>query len=74
MKALVVDDVCKAFGGVQALYRVSLEVDVGERRVMIGPNGAGKTTLFHIISGILSPNSGTVYLFGENVTRLPMHH
>jgi branched-chain amino acid transport system ATP-binding protein len=73
MKALVVDKICKSFGGLQALFHVSLEVNVGERRVIIGPNGAGKTTLLHTISGILSPNSGAVYLFGENVTRLPLH-
>ncbi len=73
MKALVVDNVCKSFGGLQALYHVSLEVNVGERRVIIGPNGAGKTTLLHTISGILSPDLGSVHLFGENITRLPMH-
>src|SRR4030067_1738136 len=73
MKALVVDNICKSFGGLQALYHVSLEVNVGECRLIIGPNGAGKTTLFHTISGILSPDLGSVYLFGENVTRLPMH-
>jgi branched-chain amino acid transport system ATP-binding protein len=73
MKALVVDDICKSFGGLQALHHVSLEVNVGQRRVVIGPNGAGKTTLFHTISGVLSPDSGAVYLFGENITRLPMH-
>jgi len=73
MKALAVDNICKSFGGLQALHHVSLGVNVGERRVIIGPNGAGKTTLFHTISGILSPDSGAVYLFGEDVTRLPMH-
>ena len=73
MKALVVDDLSKSFGGLQALHHVSLTVDVGERRVLIGPNGAGKTTLFHTISGILSPDSGAVYLFGQDVTRLLMH-
>lgn len=74
MKALVVDNICMNFGGLQALNRVKVEVEVGERQVIIGPNGAGKTTLFHIISGILSPTSGTVYFFGENITRLPIHH
>ncbi len=73
MKALVVDNLCKNFGGLQALSRVRVEVEVGERQVIIGPNGAGKTTLFHIVSGILLPTSGEVYLFEENITRLPIH-
>lgn len=73
MKALVVDNVCKDFGGLQALLHVFIKIELGERRVIIGPNGAGKTTLFNIISGILSPTSGMVYLFGENITHLPMH-
>lgn len=73
MKALVVDNLCKNFGGLQALSRVRVEVEVGERQVIIGPNGAGKTTLFHIVSGILLPTSGEVYFFEENITRLPIH-
>jgi len=73
MKALRVDKLCKNFGGLQALNRVSVDAEVGERLVIIGPNGAGKSTLFHIISGILSPTSGDVYLFGKNITRLPIH-
>lgn len=73
MKMLVVENVCKNFDGLQALSQVSLEVEVGERRVIIGPNGAGKTTLFHIISGILSPTSGVVYMSGKNINRIPMH-
>jgi branched-chain amino acid transport system ATP-binding protein len=74
MKALLVDDISKNFGGVQALTKVYLEIEEGERRVIIGPNGAGKTTLFRVISGIVPPTSGEVYLFGERVTRSPVHH
>ncbi len=73
MKALQVENICKNFGGLQALSRVAVEVEAGERQVIIGPNGAGKSTLFHIISGILPPTSGAIYLFGENITRLPVH-
>jgi branched-chain amino acid transport system ATP-binding protein len=73
MKALVVDNICKSFGGLQALNHVRVEVETGERQVIIGPNGAGKTTLFHIISGILLPTSGEVYFYEENITRLPVH-
>lgn len=73
MKALVVDKVSRKFGGLWALEDVCLEVDVGERRVIIGPNGAGKTTLFHIVSGVLPPTSGMVYLFGKPINEVPMH-
>ena len=73
MKALRADNICKSFGGLQALNHVRVEVEVGERQVIIGPNGAGKSTLFHIISGILSPTSGDIYFFGEKITHLPVH-
>ncbi len=73
MKALVAHGICKSFGGLQALNQVSLELEAGERRVIIGPNGAGKTTFFHTISGLLSPDTGTIHLFGQDVTRLSMH-
>jgi branched-chain amino acid transport system ATP-binding protein len=61
----------KAFGGLTVTHDVSLSVRPGERRLIIGPNGAGKTTLFNQISGDLRPNSGTVRLFGRDVTQLP---
>ena len=51
MSALVVSDVSRNFGGVQALSNISFEVKPGERRLIIGPNGAGKTTLFNMLSG-----------------------
>jgi branched-chain amino acid transport system ATP-binding protein len=73
MKVLVADKICKTFDGIQALLNVSVEVEIGEHRGIIGPNGAGKTTFFHIISGILTPTSGGIYLFGQDVTHLSMH-
>ncbi len=68
---LRLDAVSKAFGGLRAVDRVSLEVRRGERRAIIGPNGAGKTTLFNLISGELPVTSGRVVLFGRDVTALP---
>jgi branched-chain amino acid transport system ATP-binding protein len=70
VQPLRVDGVGIHFGGLQALDNVSFAMEPGERRVIIGPNGAGKTTLFNLISGQLRPNSGSVYLFGDDVTRL----
>jgi branched-chain amino acid transport system ATP-binding protein len=69
--ALEVIDLKKAYGGLVVTKDVSLAVKPGERRLIIGPNGAGKTTLFNQISGDLQPNSGSVRLFGADVTQLP---
>ena len=69
--ALVIDRLCKNFGGLQALHDLSLEIQSGERRVILGPNGAGKTTLFNLIGGQLSPSAGRIFLFGQEVTPLP---
>ena len=61
----------RRFGGVHAVSDVDLEVRPGERRAILGPNGAGKTTLFNLISGEFPPTSGTVELFGADVTGSP---
>jgi branched-chain amino acid transport system ATP-binding protein len=70
MIALAVDGLNKSFGGLRVTSDVRLAVEAGERRLIIGPNGAGKTTLFNLITGELSPDSGSVALFGRNITRL----
>jgi branched-chain amino acid transport system ATP-binding protein len=61
----------RRFGGVQAVQEVDLDVYPGERRALLGPNGAGKTTLFNVISGEFAPTTGTIELFGRDVTGLP---
>jgi branched-chain amino acid transport system ATP-binding protein len=73
MKPLVTENLTKSFGGLLTLGGVSLSLEEGERRVILGPNGAGKTTLFHTISGVHPVTSGTVKLFGRDVTRLSPH-
>ena len=58
----------RRFGGVHAVKDVDLEIRPGERRAILGPNGAGKTTLFNVISGEFGPTSGSIELFGRDVT------
>lgn len=73
MTALTVTDVSRNFGGLQAVANISFAVEAGERRLMIGPNGAGKTTLFNMLSGALAVSSGSVTLFGRDITRVPTY-
>jgi branched-chain amino acid transport system ATP-binding protein len=64
----------RRFGGLLAVSDVDLDVAPGERRAILGPNGAGKTTLFNVIAGDIPPSTGTVELFGEDVTNMPARH
>jgi branched-chain amino acid transport system ATP-binding protein len=57
------------FGGIVALGDVSFDANAGEVLGIIGPNGAGKTTLFDVISGVRSPNDGSVVLDGVDITK-----
>lgn len=57
---LTIDNLCKSFGGVEAVRDVSFDVRLGQMVAMIGSNGAGKTTTFNCINGQLHPNSGCV--------------
>jgi D-xylose transport system ATP-binding protein len=59
--------ISKAFGAVQALYRVDFEVRGGEVMALVGDNGAGKSTLIKGIAGIYSYDEGDVYFEGEHV-------
>jgi sulfate-transporting ATPase len=66
-------DITVQFGGLTAVDTANLEVREGEIVGLIGPNGAGKTTLFNAISGLNSPTFGSVSLFDNDVTHLPVH-
>ena len=63
----------KAFGGVQAVGGVDVEIARSHVTGVIGPNGAGKTTLMNIISGFIAPDSGQVTVDGESIAGRPPH-
>jgi branched-chain amino acid transport system ATP-binding protein len=63
----------KNFGGLTATNNVTFALPAGARHALIGPNGAGKTTFVNLLSGVLTPTSGTIYLDGTDVTRWPAH-
>ena len=67
---LRVGGVTRRFGGVVAVRDVVLDVVAGERRAVLGPNGAGKSTLFNLIAGADRPTTGSIELFGRDVTQL----
>lgn len=63
---LVIDDVFLAFGGVQALRNVSMEIRQSEIMAIIGPNGAGKTSLLNCISGLYHPQEGQIRFYNQS--------
>jgi branched-chain amino acid transport system ATP-binding protein len=70
---LSVKDITAGYGAVAVIKDVSLEVSTAEWVVVIGSNGAGKSTLFKVISGLLRPKSGNVFLDDRELTALPSH-
>ena len=68
MSLLTVQNVSKAFGGIQALNTCSLSVEEGSITGLIGPNGSGKTTLFNVITGYEKVDSGTVQFSSYAIT------
>lgn len=71
--ALRLEAVSKNFGGLRAVRDVQMHVAHGRRHALIGTNGAGKTTLFNLIAGDLPVSSGRIFLFGTDVTKVPVH-
>src|SRR5882762_2686349 len=61
------------YGGFQALFGVSLDVQAGEAVGVIGPNGAGKTTLMRVISGLIRPRAGSLAMEGTDLLATPAH-
>ena len=70
MMILEADRLSISFGGVRAINGVNIAIESGQVFSIIGPNGSGKTTLFNLVSGIYTPNSGSIRFAGETVTGL----
>jgi ABC-2 type transport system ATP-binding protein len=68
---VIVQDVRKAYGDVQAVDGVSFEVRRGEIFGLLGPNGAGKTTTVEMLEGLRTPDSGRLTVLGEDLSRHP---
>jgi branched-chain amino acid transport system ATP-binding protein len=70
---LRVANVSAGYGGFQALFDVSLEVNAGESVAVIGPNGAGKTTLLRVVSKLIEPTRGDLVFDGASLAPVPAH-
>ena len=72
-KLLELENVSKAFGGLNVIQGLDLHVDESEIVSVIGPNGAGKTTLFNLITGVYAPDAGDIRLEGKSLLGLEAH-
>ena len=72
MSSLQAREVTKAFGGLTALSKVSLDLHPGEVHGLIGPNGSGKTTLLNLLSGYYEPDAGQIVLDDEDLSAKPV--
>src|SRR5689334_25205333 len=70
---LIATNLGKSFKQRPVLRDVNVSVQRGEAVGLLGPNGAGKTTCFYIITGLISPDVGTISLDGQDITDLPMY-
>jgi branched-chain amino acid transport system ATP-binding protein len=70
---LQVENLQAAYGAVQVVWDISLQVSSGQVVSIIGPNGAGKTTALKVLAGVLPPKSGTITFSGHDITFEPAH-
>src|SRR6516164_9066551 len=66
-------ELVKRFDGFIATRDLSLRVEAGARHALIGPNGAGKTTVVNLLTGVLQPSAGRIFLEGSDITAVPVH-
>lgn len=70
---LVISHISKSYKKRVVLRDVSMQVQLGEAVGLLGPNGAGKTTSFYCVTGLISPNKGSITLNGIDITRYPVY-
>jgi branched-chain amino acid transport system ATP-binding protein len=70
---LLLDKICKSFGGLQVLVDLDMSVGKEEMVGLIGPNGAGKSTVFNVITSIYKPDRGDIYFLGKKITGMSPH-
>jgi len=66
-------NICKKYGDRTVVNGVNIEVNKGEVVGLLGPNGAGKTTTFYMITGMIKPLSGSIFLDDEDITSMAMY-
>ena len=73
MSTLSAQEIYKSYKSQNVVKGISLDIQSGEVVGLLGPNGAGKTTAFYIIVGLITADSGSIFLDGKNITHLPIH-
>ena len=73
MTTLSAQEIYKSYKSQDVVKGISLDIQSGEVVGLLGPNGAGKTTAFYIIVGLITADSGSIFLDGKNITHLPIH-
>ena len=69
---LKLENVSLSFGNRQILENINFEINKGEIFGMLGPNGVGKSTIFNLITGLVSPEKGSIFISGEKVNSYPI--
>ena len=67
-----IGNVSLSFGSRQILENINFEINKGEIFGMLGPNGVGKSTIFNLITGLISPEKGSIFIRGEKVNNFPI--
>ena len=69
---LKLENVSLSFGNRQILQNINFEINKGEIFGMLGPNGVGKSTIFNLVTGLISPERGSIFIGGEKVNNFPI--
>ena len=69
---LKLENISLSFGNRQILENINFEINKGEIFGMLGPNGVGKSTIFNLVTGLISPEKGSIFIRGEKVNNFPI--